>query len=127
MMPDSSSVHPGNMMECQVRCAKCSEWSCHLEAVCQLLSCRKDQWRLEREGPKGGLPVTASGPATRRGLLSSSRLLRSHCGKIQPVSTLPGHLCPYLGHSIKDAVAKHSKVTRDPKWEVTGPLSSATL
>lgn len=74
MMPDSSSVHPGNMMECQVHCAKCSEWSCHLEAVCQPLSRRKDQWRLEREGPKGGLPVTASGPATRRGLLSSSRL-----------------------------------------------------
>lgn len=37
-----------------------------------------------------------------------------------------GDLCPYLGHSVKDVVAKHSEVMRR-HGEVTGPLCSAAL
>lgn len=41
--------------------------------------------------------------------------LGSHYRRIQPVSILLGDLCPYLGHSVKDVVAKHSEVMRDAK------------
>lgn len=52
--------------------------------------------------------MTASGPATRTGFFPSACLmtLRSHCRRIQPVSTSLGDFCPFLGHSVKDVVAK---------------------
>lgn len=61
--------------------------------------------------------MIASGPATRTGFFLAACLmtLRSRWGRIQLLSTLLGDLCPCLGHSTKDVVAKHSEIRRDTK------------
>lgn len=60
-----------------MHCVKCGEWSCHLEAMCQPPSCRREssKGRVEQEGPKMGgvLSEMALGPISKRALLSSSK------------------------------------------------------
>lgn len=116
VVPGSSFIRLRNTVWCQAPRVQCSEQSCPSGgAPAPGLQKRPLQWTVEWEGPRRGFPVTASGPATGRGFLPASCLmtLRSCRGRIQPVCTLPGDLCPYLGHSTKDVVAKHSEVTRD--------------
>lgn len=122
VVPDSSSIHLGNTVRCQVYRVKCNEWSGPLGGVpAPGLRKRALQRRAEEAGPRSGL-LPPGGVSFQQPAL----WLR---GRTQPVSTSLGDFCPYLGCSLKDAVAKLSEVTAIPKGNGKASLSSrpATL
>lgn len=122
MVPNSSPVHPGNTVGCQVYQVKCSEWSGPFGGVpAPGLWKRALQQRAEEAGPRSGL-LPPGGFSSQQPAL----WLR---GRTQPVSTSLGDFCPCLARSLKNAVAKLSEVTAIPKANGKASLSSrpATL
>lgn len=119
VMPDSLLIHSGTMIGCKVHSIKGGEWNCHLEAVCQPLSCRKDP---------------SSGGWSKRGLREASYSIRTRhlegftfqrLAIVERSSQRPLYWA--FVHRRATAVGKHSEVTRDPKGDVTETLCLATL
>ena len=108
VMPDRLLIHPGTTIGCSRLCpGQAMELPSGGSVPAFELQKRPLLWKLEQEGPEGGLLRQHQDPPLGGVYFPAA----CHSGKIQPASTLLG-ICAQTGHSCRQAFRGHERPQR---------------
>lgn len=108
VMPDRLLIHPGTTIGCSRLCpGQAMELPSGGSVPAFELQKRPLLWKLDQEGPEGGLLRQHQDPP----LGGVYFPVACHSGKIQPASTLLG-ICAQTGHSCRQAFRGHERPQR---------------